>query len=83
VDIGFSKQLPRRQGQEKTNWLRHIHDMWVQLEVFNLLDINNTVDYQLGAGREREPVRDPGVPYAATGDLKLCLVLRECDRWCW
>jgi len=32
--------------EEKTNFLRHIHDMWVQLEVFNLLDINNVVDYR-------------------------------------
>jgi len=45
VDIGFSKQLLGAKGQEKTNWLRNINDLWVTLEVFNLLDINNTIDH--------------------------------------
>ncbi|MCB9169084.1 MAG: TonB-dependent receptor [Flavobacteriales bacterium] len=45
VDIGFSKQLLGAKGQEKQGFLRHIHNMWVTLEVFNLLNINNSVDY--------------------------------------
>ncbi len=45
VDIGFSKQLLGAKGQEKKNFLRHIKNMWVSLEVFNLLDINNTIDH--------------------------------------
>ncbi|MBV6405033.1 MAG: hypothetical protein GFGODING_01797 [Flavobacteriales bacterium] len=45
VDIGFSKQLLGARGQEKKGFLRHIHDMWVSVEVFNLLNINNTIDY--------------------------------------
>jgi hypothetical protein len=45
VDIGFSKQLLGAKGQEKTNFLRHIDNMWVSLEVFNLLNINNTVNH--------------------------------------
>jgi hypothetical protein len=45
VDIGFSKQLLGAKGQEKTNWLRHINDLWLSLEVFNLLNINNTIDH--------------------------------------
>lgn len=45
VDIGFSKQLLGAPGQEKTNGLRHIKDLWVSLEVFNLINLNNTVDY--------------------------------------
>jgi len=45
VDIGFSKQFLGAKGQEKTNWLRHIDGMWLSLEVFNLLNINNTIDY--------------------------------------
>lgn len=45
VDIGFSKQLLGAKGQEKTNWLRHINDMWLTVEVFNLLNINNTIDH--------------------------------------
>ena len=45
VDIGFSKQLLGAAGQEKTGFLGHIKDMWVSLEVFNLLNINNTINY--------------------------------------
>ncbi|MDX9751291.1 MAG: hypothetical protein RBT71_09455, partial [Flavobacteriales bacterium] len=45
VDIGFSKQLLGAKGQEKTGFLRHINDMWVSLEVFNLLNINNTINH--------------------------------------
>ncbi|MFZ1666152.1 MAG: TonB-dependent receptor [Flavobacteriales bacterium] len=45
VDIGFSKQLLGAPGQEKTNFMRHIKDLWISLEVFNLINLNNTVDY--------------------------------------
>jgi hypothetical protein len=45
VDIGFSKQLLGAKGQEKTGFLRHINDLWLSFEVFNLLDINNTIDH--------------------------------------
>lgn len=45
VDIGFSKQLLGAPGQEKTGALRHVKDLWVSLEVFNLINLNNTVDY--------------------------------------
>lgn len=45
VDIGFSKQLLGAKGQEKTNWLKHVDNMWISLEVFNLLNINNTIDH--------------------------------------
>lgn len=45
VDIGFSKQLLGAAGQEKTGFLRHVKDLWVSLEVFNLINLNNTVDY--------------------------------------
>lgn len=45
VDVGFSKQLLGAPGQQKTGVLRHIKDLWVSLEVFNLINLNNTVDY--------------------------------------
>ncbi|HRQ84258.1 MAG TPA: TonB-dependent receptor [Flavobacteriales bacterium] len=45
VDIGFSKQLLGAPGQEKTGVLRHVKDLWLSLEVFNLINLNNTVDY--------------------------------------
>jgi hypothetical protein len=47
VDIGFSKEMI---GSESTfsdqNPLRHIKSMWITAEVFNLLEINNTISYQ-------------------------------------
>ena len=45
VDIGFSKQFLGAKGQEKTNFLRHLNTLTLSLEVFNLLNINNTVNY--------------------------------------
>jgi len=46
VDIGFSKQLIGEQSIFKpSSPLRHIKNLWLSLEVFNLLQINNTISY--------------------------------------
>lgn len=46
VDIGFSKQLIGNDSDFKSkNPLKHIKSAWISLEVFNLLQINNTVSY--------------------------------------
>jgi hypothetical protein len=46
VDIGFSKQLISEDTEFKAkNPLRHFKSMWVSLEVFNLLQIDNTLSY--------------------------------------
>jgi hypothetical protein len=45
VDIGFSKQLLGAAGQEKSGFLGHIRNLWISAEVFNLLNINNTIDH--------------------------------------
>jgi len=45
VDVGFSKQLLGAPGQEKTGFLGTFQDAWLSVEMFNLLDINNTVSY--------------------------------------
>jgi hypothetical protein len=37
VDMGFSKMI---------STFRHIRSLWLGLEVFNLLDIKNTISYQ-------------------------------------
>lgn len=46
VDIGFSKQLlsENKELKEK-NPFRHFKSIWLSLEVFNLLQINNTISY--------------------------------------
>jgi hypothetical protein len=46
VDIGFSKQLIGGYSSFKEgNPLNHINSLWISLEVFNLLQVNNTISY--------------------------------------
>lgn len=45
IDLGVSKVIISAANQVNRNFLRHINDMWVSLEVFNLLNINNTISY--------------------------------------
>ncbi len=46
VDIGFSKQLIGENSNfSLENPLRHIESMWITAEIFNLLQINNTISY--------------------------------------
>jgi hypothetical protein len=46
VDIGFSKQLIGQFSSfKKGNPLNSIESMWISLEVFNLLQVNNTISY--------------------------------------
>ncbi|MAM04877.1 MAG: TonB-dependent receptor, partial [Flavobacteriales bacterium] len=44
VDIGFSVNLKSKQ-LSKAKWLNVFDKIWFSAEVFNLLDINNTVSY--------------------------------------
>lgn len=45
IDLGFSKVLISSASPVNRKLLQHINDMWISLEVFNLLDINNTISY--------------------------------------
>jgi len=45
IDVGFSKVFISQANPAKGNMFRHITDMWLSLEVFNMLDINNTISY--------------------------------------
>ncbi len=46
VDIGFSKDLlTNRDRLKKDSFWHNVKDMWISLEVFNLLNINNTISY--------------------------------------
>ena len=46
VDIGFSKQLISEASSfSKGNPLRYIRNMFVSVDVFNLLDIPNVISY--------------------------------------
>lgn len=47
VDIGFSKLLKSEDHDlPKGNPFRYFKSIWIALEIFNLLDINNTISYQ-------------------------------------
>lgn len=45
VDIGFSAVLKDENKRSRINWLNAFNSIWISAEVFNLLDINNTVSY--------------------------------------
>ena len=45
VDIGFSKVLKREGKTYKSKFLNQFRSLWVGVEVFNLLDITNTISY--------------------------------------
>lgn len=47
VDIGFSKVLLDEHSAKRPNWLKNAESLWVSLEVFNLLQVNNTISYIL------------------------------------
>jgi hypothetical protein len=45
IDLGISKVIIHPSKPVQHNLFRHINDMWVSLEIFNLLNINNTISY--------------------------------------
>ena len=45
IDLGFSKVLISEAKRVNRDFLRNITDLWISLEVFNLLDTNNTISY--------------------------------------
>lgn len=45
VDMGISKVLISESSPHQNKYLNHIRDLTMSLEVFNLLNINNTVSY--------------------------------------
>lgn len=45
VDIGFSKQLVGNKPLSGHNPLRYFKSLWLTAEVFNILDINNTISH--------------------------------------
>lgn len=46
VDIGFAKIIKTPETHIDTGILKHVDKLWIGIEVFNLLDVNNTVSYQ-------------------------------------
>ncbi|MCX7862428.1 MAG: TonB-dependent receptor [Bacteroidales bacterium] len=46
VDIGFAKIIKSPDKHITEGILKHFEKLWIGIEVFNLLDVNNTVSYQ-------------------------------------
>ena len=67
VDIGFSKVLKAEGKQYDWKLLNNFKSLWVGLEVFNLLDINNTVSYLWV--KDISTAREYAVPNFLTGRL--------------
>ncbi len=47
VDIGFSKVLIDQDTKKRPEWLKDANSLWMSLEIFNLLQVNNTISYVL------------------------------------
>ncbi|MDC0201707.1 TonB-dependent receptor [Flavobacteriales bacterium] len=45
VDIGFSAVIKAEDKRSRVKFLNKLNSMWISAEVFNLLDIDNTVSY--------------------------------------
>ncbi len=45
IDLGFSKVIISASRPVQNSLFRHINDMWISLEAFNILNIKNTVSY--------------------------------------
>jgi hypothetical protein len=45
MDMGVSKVLISESQPSHNKWLKNVKDTWLSLEIFNLLNINNTVSY--------------------------------------
>jgi hypothetical protein len=45
VDIGFSAILKSENKRSRVNFMNVFNSAWLSVEVFNLLDINNTISY--------------------------------------
>jgi len=80
VDIGFSKLIRGGREEHHNNHpLHYIRSLWVGLEVFNLLDINNTISYQWiqTVGNQMGQSGQYAVPnYLTSRRLNLKLVLK-------
>ncbi len=67
VDIGFSKVLKAEGKTYNWNFLNGFESLWVGLEVFNLLQTNNTVSYLWV--KDVSTAREYAVPNFLTGRL--------------
>lgn len=74
VDIGFSKVLIDGDTENRRNWLKNASSLWMSLEVFNLLQVDNTISFLLVKDFQNNVF---GVPNYLTGRrLNLRFILK-------
>ena len=74
VDIGFSKVLVETGSHKRPTWMKNAESLWMSLEVFNLLQVNNTISYVLVKDFQNNVF---GVPNYLTGRrLNLRFILK-------
>ncbi len=72
VDIGFSKQLIGEESRfSAENPLRHVDSMWLTAEIFNLLEISNTISYSWVKDVENQMFAIPNYLTSRLVNLKL------------
>jgi hypothetical protein len=67
ADIGFTKVFKQQGKTYKTKFLNNFESMWVSLEVFNLLQTNNTISYLWV--KDASTANEYAVPNFLTGRL--------------
>jgi hypothetical protein len=74
VDIGFSKVLIDTDTENRPRWLKNANSLWMSLEVFNLLQVDNTISFVLVKDFQNNVF---GVPNYLTGRrLNLRFILK-------
>ncbi len=72
VDIGFSKQLIGEESRFSADSpLRHFDSMWLTAEIFNLLEISNTISYSWVKDVENQMFAIPNYLTSRLVNLKL------------
>ncbi|MFP4047028.1 MAG: TonB-dependent receptor, partial [Bacteroidales bacterium] len=47
LDLGFSKSIKKKKDENNSDgFYKNIESIWIGFDIFNLLDINNTISYQ-------------------------------------
>jgi len=75
VDIGFSKTFIDEDNPRKhrLKWANHIRSLWLSIEVFNLLQVNNTISYLWVADISNRYYAVPNYLSARTVNVRLSM----------
>lgn len=71
IDVGFSKVLISEANPLNRGFFSNLKDAWISLEVFNLLNINNTISYYWVSSMEGDQFAVPNYLTGRRINLKL------------